>query len=166
MFTFPSLNILFTSVYLTCFLQSTRGTNKRCPKYQVLNRYYRLPLTGQGHFSLRNTDLLVCLAVLVYKILLSLCLTNSPQFQFALLDSISSLHFQYHWNVFKNSCRTIFHCCLDQQTLPPIQHHRLPCWDCLSETPVWPLNTHTGRGCSKKPHCSKAKSAHVFTWMN
>lgn len=117
---------------------------------------------GEDHFSLllRSVHLPVCVAVLIYKILLSMGLKNSSWFQFVLLASTRSLNFLHHWNVFRNAHRTISHCNLDQLSLSPIQHCRLLCWRCLVGTPACPLNTLTEEAAVKKLTAQK-QSQHV-----
>lgn len=129
---------------------------------QGLEQLLQITLKGEDHFSLllRSVHLTVCLAVLIQKILLSMCLNIFSLFQFGLLANIWSSNFLQHWNVFRNTHRTISHCSLDQLSLSPIQHCRLLCWHCLVGTPACPLNTLTQEAAVKKLTAQK-QSQHM-----
>lgn len=126
-----------------------------------LEQLLQITLKGD-HLSLllRSVHLPACLAVLIYKILLSVDLKIFSWFQFALLANIWSLNFLNHWNVFRNAHRTISYWNLDQLSLSPIQHCRLVCWHCLVGTPACPLNTLTKEVAVKKL-ISQKQSQHM-----
>lgn len=131
-----------------------------------LEHLLQITLKGEDHFRhlLRSVHLPACLAVLIYKILLSVGLKKFSWFRFTLLDSIRSLNFLQNWNVFRNAHRTISQCNLDQLSLSPIQHCWLLCWY-LVGTPACPLNTLTEEAAVKKLTAQKQSQHMCFLFQ-
>lgn len=128
-----------------------------------LEQFLQVTLKSEDHFSLllRSVHLPVCLAVLIHKILLSLCLKIfiisvcliSQYLEFTLFTPLKCFQklTQDYFSLQLGSTESFPYSALQTAVLTLLS----------GDTSLSSKHTHR-RGCSKQAHCSKAESAHVF----
>lgn len=129
-----------------------------------LEQLLRITFKGEDHFSflLRSVHLPVCVAVLIYKILLSVGLKKFLMISVCLISQYSEFKLFTPLKCFQKCTQDYFSLQLGSTESFPYSALQTAVLTLLSgDTSLSSKNAHR-RGCSKKAHCSKAESARGF----